>query len=204
MDAALLESGRVNGGSEEGEDCSSSGGRGDDYLRSGLFSSLAMQRTVKSEPRSELHEEVSSSVIRFRTNCGHSSQPCTPPPAVPSVEMFCAQDRSSPRSLSSPDSSDQPQPLNLSSGRHRQRLSTPERKSPAMSRKPEGLDISGSSHLFLAGSDIVSIALKSPALPSGTLTPAFFTTQGQIQVGFLSTRMRGRKLLRRTKRRRVC
>lgn len=193
MDAASLESGRVGGGGgEEGEHCGGSGSRGDDYLRSGLFSSFAMcspRRTVKVEPRSDLHEEVSSSVIRFRTDRGHSSQPCTPPPLPPSVETLCAQERSSPCSPSSPESPDQSaQPLNLSSGRQRQRLKTPDRRSPSKSRKPERLEISGSSHLLLAGSDLVSIALKSPALPSGSLTPAFFA-QVQMQVVFsLSSR----------------
>lgn len=189
MDAASVESGRVGG--EDGEDGSGGGRDGrDEYLRSGLYSSFAVsspRRTVKVEPRSDLHEEVSSSVIRFRTDRGHSSQPCTPPP--PSVEMLYVQERSSPCSPPSPRSPDHSaQPLNLSSGRQRQRLRTPEGRSPAKSRKPECLEISGSSHLLLAGSDLVSIALKSPALPSGSLTPAFFTAQVQtlvqMQVGF--------------------
>ncbi|XP_077451841.1 ETS domain-containing protein Elk-3-like [Stigmatopora argus] len=47
---------------------------------------------------------------------------------------------------------------------------------PAKSKKPKALDISAPS-LLLAGSDIGSIALNSPALPSGSLTPAFFTAQ---------------------------
>ncbi|XP_077565847.1 ETS domain-containing protein Elk-3-like [Stigmatopora nigra] len=95
------------------------------------------------------------------------------------------------------------QPLNLSSG-HRQRAlhSRPENRMvgggggggrsssssssssscsrgdgiPAKSKKPKALDISAPS-LLLAGSDIGSIALNSPALPSGSLTPAFFTAQ---------------------------
>lgn len=179
MDAAALESGRVGG--EEGTDCGGSGGMGDDYLRSDLFSSFAVcspRRTVKAEPRSDFQEEVSSSVIRFRTDRGHSSQPGTPP-------LSSSVERSAPCSPSSPRSPDHSaQPLNLSSGRQRQRLRTPDRRSPAKSRKPEGLEISGSSHLLLAGSDLVSIALKSPALPSGSLTPAFFTAQVQMQVFF--------------------
>lgn len=183
MDAASVESGRVGG--EDGEDGSGGGRDGrDEYLRSGLYSPFAVsspRRTVKVEPRSDLHEEVSSSVIRFRTDRGHSSQPCTPPP--PSVETLYAQERSSPCSPPSPRSPDHSaQPLNLSSGRQRQRLRTPEGRSPAKSRKPECLEISGSSHLLLAGSDLVSIALKSPALPSGSLTPAFFTAQVQTLV----------------------
>lgn len=43
-------------------------------------------------------------------------------------------------------------------------------------RKHKGLEISASS-LLLTGSDLVSIALNSPALPSGSLTSAFLTTQ---------------------------
>lgn len=192
MDAASVESGHVGG--EDGEDGSGGGRDGrDEYLPSGLYSSFTVsspRRTVKAEPRSELHEEVSSSVIRFRTDRGHSSQPCTPPP--PSVEALYAQERSSPCSPPSPHSPDQSaQPLNLSSGRQRHRLRTPEGRSPVKSRKPEGLEI-GSSHLLLAGSDLVSIALKSPALPSGSMTPAFFTAQVhtlvQMQVGFFLLR----------------
>jgi len=44
------------------------------------------------------------------------------------------------------------------------------------SKKPKALEISPSS-LLLPGSDLGSIALNSPALPSGSLTPAFFTAQ---------------------------
>ncbi|CAI5637396.1 ETS domain-containing protein Elk-3 [Oreochromis niloticus] len=77
------------------------------------------------------------------------------------------------------------QPLNLSSGqRDRERLqstTTPERRglansTPLKGRKPKGLEISAPSHL-LTGSDLVSLALNSPALPSGSLTSAFFTAQ---------------------------
>ncbi|XP_030221520.1 ETS domain-containing protein Elk-3 [Gadus morhua] len=44
------------------------------------------------------------------------------------------------------------------------------------SKKPKALEIPGPS-LLLTGSDLGSIALNSPALPSGSLTPAFFTAQ---------------------------
>ncbi|XP_067110504.1 ETS domain-containing protein Elk-3 [Osmerus mordax] len=75
------------------------------------------------------------------------------------------------------------QPLNLSSG-HRERARatpTPEKRGlansfPPKTRKPKGLEISAPS-LLLTGSDIGSIALNSPALPSGSLTSAFFTAQ---------------------------
>ncbi|KAM8752044.1 ETS domain-containing protein Elk-3-like [Acanthopagrus schlegelii] len=90
------------------------------------------------------------------------------------------------------------QPLNLSSGHRERALQPPERSSssssgrrstttcssssnqgdglPPKSKKPKALEISAPS-LLLAGSDIGSIALNSPALPSGSLTPAFFTAQ---------------------------
>ncbi|XP_070996673.1 ETS domain-containing protein Elk-3-like isoform X1 [Oncorhynchus clarkii lewisi] len=75
------------------------------------------------------------------------------------------------------------QPLNLSSG-HRDRgqvTPTPEKRGlansvPPKTRKPKGLEISAPS-LLLTANDIGSIALNSPALPSGSLTPAFFTAQ---------------------------
>ncbi|XP_068595399.1 ETS domain-containing protein Elk-3-like isoform X2 [Brachionichthys hirsutus] len=92
------------------------------------------------------------------------------------------------------DSDQSAQPLNLSSG-HRGRALQPPGKSsssrrsssansgssqgdglPSKSKKPKALEISAPS-LLLAGSDIGSIALNSPALPSGSLTPAFFTAQ---------------------------
>lgn len=75
------------------------------------------------------------------------------------------------------------QPLNLSSG-HRDRgqaTPMPEKRGlansvPPKTRKPKGLEISAPS-LLLTANDIGSIALNSPALPSGSLTPAFFTAQ---------------------------
>ncbi|KAM3609395.1 uncharacterized protein V6R79_014133 [Siganus canaliculatus] len=91
------------------------------------------------------------------------------------------------------DSDQSSQPLNLSSGHRERALQPPERSSrsssaassnsgsshgdglPPKSKKPKALEISPS--MLLAGSDIGSIALNSPALPSGSLTPAFFTAQ---------------------------
>ncbi|XP_063074142.1 ETS domain-containing protein Elk-3 isoform X2 [Engraulis encrasicolus] len=75
------------------------------------------------------------------------------------------------------------QPLNLSSN-HRERAQAQSQAPPnglplpnqSKGRKPKGLEISAPS-ILLAGSDIGSIALNSPALPSGSLTPAFFTAQ---------------------------
>lgn len=93
------------------------------------------------------------------------------------------------------DSDQSAQPLNLSSGHRGRALQPPEKRSssggrssstnssanhgdglPPKSKKPKALEISAPS-LLLAGSDIGSIALNSPALPSGSLTPAFFTAQ---------------------------
>ncbi|XP_052322468.1 ETS domain-containing protein Elk-3-like isoform X2 [Oncorhynchus keta] len=94
------------------------------------------------------------------------------------------------------DSDQGAQPLNLSSG-HREReqaLQLPEKRTsggsrvsgsshgdschglPPKTNKPKALEISAPS-LLLTGSDIASIALNSPALPSGSLTHAFFTAQ---------------------------
>ncbi|XP_051062224.1 ETS domain-containing protein Elk-3 [Phodopus roborovskii] len=67
--------------------------------------------------------------------------------------------------------SDSLEPLNLSSGSKSKSPSLPPK-----GKKPKGLEISAP-QLLLSGSDIGSIALNSPALPSGSLTPAFFTAQ---------------------------
>ncbi|XP_051857120.1 ETS domain-containing protein Elk-3 [Antechinus flavipes] len=67
--------------------------------------------------------------------------------------------------------SDSLEPLNLSSG-----SKTKSPSLPPKAKKPKGLEISAPP-LVLSSSDIGSIALNSPALPSGSLTPAFFTAQ---------------------------
>ncbi|XP_035520440.1 ETS domain-containing protein Elk-3-like [Morone saxatilis] len=103
----------------------------------------------------------------------------------------------SPAAEEEEDSEQSAQPLNLSSGHRERALQHPEKRSsssssgrssstssisnqgdglPPKSKKPKALEISAPS-LLLAGSDIGSIALNSPALPSGSLTPAFFTAQ---------------------------
>uniref|UniRef100_UPI0037E92695 ETS domain-containing protein Elk-3-like n=1 Tax=Semicossyphus pulcher TaxID=241346 RepID=UPI0037E92695 len=93
------------------------------------------------------------------------------------------------------DSDQSAQPLNLSSGHRERALQPAEKRSssssirssssssssngdglPSKNKKPKALEISAPS-LLLAGTDIGSIALNSPALPSGSLTPAFFTAQ---------------------------
>ncbi|XP_043821597.1 ETS domain-containing protein Elk-3 [Dromiciops gliroides] len=63
------------------------------------------------------------------------------------------------------------EPLNLSSG-----SKTKSPSLPPKAKKPKGLEISAPP-LVLSSNDIGSIALNSPALPSGSLTPAFFTAQ---------------------------
>ncbi|XP_066561114.1 ETS domain-containing protein Elk-3 isoform X2 [Amia ocellicauda] len=72
------------------------------------------------------------------------------------------------------------QPLNLSASRKARSPHVTEKRNvaalPPKAKKPKGLEISAPS-LLLSGTDIGSIALNSPALPSGSLTPAFFTAQ---------------------------
>ncbi|XP_038594848.1 ETS domain-containing protein Elk-3 [Micropterus salmoides] len=176
------------------------------FTVSSLQHSLEPHRPIKTEPRAERHDD-SSSVIRYITNRGHSSLPSTPPPSSTEASHSSRPSPQQERSLScsssppqspactlwrgrsqSPDTEEleqSAQPLNLSSGQ-RERVrshstTTPERRglaniAPLKCRKPKGLEISASS-LLLTGSDLVSIALNSPALPSGSLTPAFLTAQ---------------------------
>lgn len=218
MDPAMVESGRSSeespGATSEPEAEDEEGGGRNQYLNSGLYSSFTInslhslepQWPIKTEPRSDRHED-SSSVIRFVSNRGHSSFPSTPPPSSADTSHPSRpspqQGRSSSCSSSPPQSpthirwrgqsqstdtdelEQSAQPLNLSSGqRERERLqitTTPERRGLAngahsKGKKPKGLKISTPS-LLLTGSDLVSIALNSPALPSGSLTPAFLTAQ---------------------------
>ncbi|XP_036373983.1 ETS domain-containing protein Elk-3-like isoform X1 [Megalops cyprinoides] len=106
-----------------------------------------------------------------------SSSSCSPSPCSPSF----VPGRGRGPEEEADDSEQCAQPLNLSAG-HRDRLSGPPEKRaassgpPAKAKKPKGLEISAPS-LLLSASDIGSIALNSPALPSGSLTPAFFTAQ---------------------------
>ncbi|MGH0148531.1 UNVERIFIED_CONTAM: hypothetical protein FKN15_024223 [Acipenser sinensis] len=75
------------------------------------------------------------------------------------------------------------QPLNLSASHKARSPQLFEKRNsnglPPKAKKPKGLEISASSLLF-SGTDIGSIALNSPALPSGSLTPAFFTAQNSF------------------------
>ncbi|XP_017294063.1 ETS domain-containing protein Elk-3 [Kryptolebias marmoratus] len=197
MDPAAVESGRS--GEETGGQTSEPEAEDEDgvdrtqYLRSGLYSSFIMSsldrhRPIKTELRSDRHDD-SSSVIRFVANGGHSSVSSTPPPSTESSAQSSSLPRSPARrwakgrSQSSDAEESSSQPLNLSYGqREKLQSSAPaERRAltngaPSKGRKPKGLEISASS-LLLTGSDLVSIALNSPALPSGSLTSAFFTAQ---------------------------
>ncbi|KAF7661684.1 hypothetical protein LDENG_00255970 [Lucifuga dentata] len=119
----------------------------------------------------------------------HSHSPSSPHTQAPQL----GQSRS-PTTKQEEDSDQSAQPLNLSSGLRERALQPPEKRSsssggssssssssnqgdglPLKSKKPKALEISPS--LLLTGSDLGSIALNSPTLPSGSLTPAFFTAQ---------------------------
>ncbi|KAL7402513.1 hypothetical protein ABVT39_016000 [Epinephelus coioides] len=152
-------------------------------------------------------QEEPRSVIRFGTNANERSSPpsakpeshvSSRPPKLrsPSSPQTQPSQSWSPAAKEEEEDSDQSaQPLNLSSGHRERALQPPEKRSsssgrssstssssnqgdglPPKSKKPKALEISSPS-LLLAGSDIGSIALNSPALPSGSLTPAFFTAQ---------------------------
>lgn len=184
MDPAAVEAGQVSevsGTSEpEAEE------EKNQYLYSSFTTSaLERHRPIKTESASDRHDD-SSSVIRFVPNSARSSLPSTPPTesATRSPRLASPSSRSrSPthgwaRGRSQSSDTDEPQPLNLTFGRREklQGSAPPERRASMKVRKPKGLEISASS-LLRTGSDLVSIALNSPALPSGSLTPAFLTAQ---------------------------
>lgn len=175
------------------------------FTVSSLQSPPPLLRPIKIEKqRGGEREEEGQTVIRFVTNRSEKVVPLTSSPPPASADVFFTS-KSSPCSSRSPSPSHSPvymlrqgrspearideseqiaQPLNLSSG-HRERAQNqatpPERRTgsnglPPKARKPKGLEISAPS-ILLSGSDLGSIALNSPALPSGSLTPAFFTAQ---------------------------
>ncbi|KAL2093549.1 hypothetical protein ACEWY4_010861 [Coilia grayii] len=155
-------------------------------------------RQRSAEPRKE-----AQSVIQFVTQAVEKSDGLLSPRHSSSFEStpMCRPSRHSPRASSplstasshsiqtwrSPrqeaqdDSDQEAQPLNLSSG-SREGAPTSDRRtqeasgSASKSKKPKGLEISNPS-VLLTGSDLGSIALNSPALPSGSLTPALFAAQ---------------------------
>uniref|UniRef100_W5K8W6 ETS transcription factor ELK3 n=1 Tax=Astyanax mexicanus TaxID=7994 RepID=W5K8W6_ASTMX len=171
-----------------------------EYLHSGLYSSFTVSSLQGQPPllhpikvekqRGAERGEEGPTVIRFVTNRSEKVVALPSSPAPNSSEVFFSS-KVSPHSSRSPSPSPSPsytrrhglspeahmdeseqnaQPLNLSSG-HRDSNGLPPK-----ARKPKGLEISAPS-ILLSGSDLGSIALNSPALPSGSLTPAFFTAQ---------------------------
>ncbi|KAL3061294.1 hypothetical protein OYC64_009470 [Pagothenia borchgrevinki] len=177
-----------------------------DYLRSGLYSSFSIS-SLQNQPELlralRERQEEPRSVIRFGTNANERSSPPSiksesyiPPSKHRSLSSpHTHTSRSwSPAVFEEEEPSDHSaQPLNLSSGHRERAMQPPEKRSsssagrsssssyqgdglPPKSKKPKALEISAPSLLF-SGSDIGSIALNSPALPSGSLTPAFFTAQ---------------------------
>nr|XP_057933019.1 ETS domain-containing protein Elk-3 [Doryrhamphus excisus] len=171
MDPAPVECGRSS------DDCESSEAEPEEarcqYLCTG---------SIKTEARFNCHDDTST-VIRFVTNHRHSSSSSTPPPTL--TETYHSS-RLSPRQASpmpkSPIHTETDQshqdalPLNLSSGQRERERSQSIKSKSSKFRKRTDLEISSPS-FGLTGSDLVSIALKSPALPSGSLTPAFLSAQ---------------------------
>ncbi|KAJ8381538.1 hypothetical protein SKAU_G00023160 [Synaphobranchus kaupii] len=123
----------------------------------------------------------SSAEVFFTSKPSPSPRPSVSCSPSPSNSPVFASGRGRSPEVEADDSEQCAQPLNLSAG-HRDRVSNAlEKRSagggpPSKTKKPKGLEISAPS-LLLSASDIGSIALNSPALPSGSLTPAFFTAQ---------------------------
>ncbi|KAI1888044.1 hypothetical protein AGOR_G00181000 [Albula goreensis] len=124
----------------------------------------------------------SSAEVFFTSKPSPSPRPVASRSPSPSRSPAFGSGRGRSPEVETDDSEQCAQPLNLSAG-HRDRVSNAlEKRSagssgpPAKAKKPKGLEISAPS-LLLSASDIGSIALNSPALPSGSLTPAFFTAQ---------------------------
>lgn len=155
-----------------------------DYLHSGLYSAFSLNSLQKLRER----PDEPRSVIRFGNNERSPPPSCKPesylsPRAVPHTPQSPHGHSWSP--VREEEDSDSAQPLNLSSGHRERAQQIPDKRRnssssgdglPSKNKKPKALDISAPP-LLLAGSDIGSIALNSPALPSGSLTPAFFTAQ---------------------------
>ncbi|XP_054656834.1 ETS domain-containing protein Elk-3 isoform X2 [Dunckerocampus dactyliophorus] len=134
-----------------GDDCVSSEAEPEEGRRQYLCTS-----SIKTEARHDCHDD-SSTVIRLSPRQASS---------MPKSPIHKETDQSHQDAL----------PLNLSSGqRERERSQSINSKSSKF-RKRTDLEISSPS-FGLTGSDLVSIALKSPALPSGSLTPAFLSAQ---------------------------
>ncbi|MEQ2161758.1 hypothetical protein GOODEAATRI_012809 [Goodea atripinnis] len=193
-----------------------------DYLHSGLYSSFSissLQRSLREhqeEPRSVIRfgtnpsGKISPPSIKSESYVSPRASRLPSHSHSPTSPLHTQRRRSWSPSAEEEDEEDQnAQPLNLSSGHRERALQPPENRSsggrssstnssgeqgdglPPKSKKPKALEISSPS-LLLAGSDIGSIALNSPALPSGSLTPAFFTAQ--VRRSFQSIKRPIRKL----------
>ena len=144
------------------------------------FGTNAGERTSPPSTKPEAYVSSRASGLRSPSSSPHAKASRSWSPAA-EQQVEKEEEEEEEEEESDPSS----QPLNLSS-RHRQRtLQPPERRGDRSkqgdelslkNKKPKALEISSPS-LLLAGSDIGSIALNSPALPSGSLTPAFFTAQ---------------------------
>ncbi|KAK5619112.1 hypothetical protein CRENBAI_000432 [Crenichthys baileyi] len=169
------------------------------------FSISSLQRSLREhqeEPRSVIRfgtnpsGKISPPSIKSESYVSPRASRLPSHSHSPTSPLHTQRRRSWSPSAEEEDEEDQnAQPLNLSSGHRERALQPPENRSsssgrssstnssgeqgdglPPKSKKPKALEISSPS-LLLAGSDIGSIALNSPALPSGSLTPAFFTAQ---------------------------
>lgn len=152
-----------------------------------------------SPPSAKPESYISSRVSGLRSTS--SSPHARPPRSARSWSPAVKQQEEEELEEEEEDSDLSSQPLNLSSGHRERALQPPERSSgdrsgslgsnqgdelPPKTKKPKALEISSPS-LLLTGSDIGSIALNSPALPSGSLTPAFFTAQVRTVSGVTSS-----------------
>ncbi|XP_062347409.1 ETS domain-containing protein Elk-3 isoform X3 [Cinclus cinclus] len=125
-----------------------------EYIHSGLYSSFTIN-SLQNQP---------DPYKTIKTEKLEKSEGNTPVEEVRTVIRSFFLD-------SSCHDSDSLEPLNLSSGSKAKSPSLPPK-----AKKPKGLEISAPP-MILSSTDIGSIALNSPALPSGSLTPAFFTAQ---------------------------
>ncbi|KAG5846039.1 hypothetical protein ANANG_G00145490 [Anguilla anguilla] len=114
-------------------------------------------RAIKVEKQRTEREDEARTVIRFVANRSEKKGGALPVVSLPSSPGLVLV-------------------LGRGSASRTRRRRGRRRRAPAKTRKPKGLEISAPS-LLLSASDIGSIALNSPALPSGSLTPAFFTAQ---------------------------
>ncbi|KAM9312831.1 ETS domain-containing protein Elk-3 isoform 3-T3 [Gastrophryne carolinensis] len=135
-----------------------------EYLHSGLYSSF----TINSLQQPDSYKIIKTEYIEEEDEPQEEED--DEEEFKPEVRSPVEEVRTVIRSvfLDYPDTNE---PLNLSAG-SKAKLSC----NPPKAKKPKGLEIC-SPPLLLSSSDIGSIALNSPALPSGSLTPAFFTAQ---------------------------